>query len=140
MARRPHPMPKLSMSQPLLETRLKRYLLLKNKQRRHFVSYSWLSRILRIPLSAFIGFHNRCNSDFGGMGPVGYEYPKNHKNLARWSRVNALDYAPIRVIGNTWFERQRAREKGLPPPVGHRICVKDRPRVRGVINRVSLHK
>lgn len=129
------------MSQQRLEERLKRYFRLCNRKKRFFRTAVHLARTLRIPLSAFVGFHNRASSDFGGMGPVGDEHPKSRKHLFHWGRRNYFDYARVTIIGDTFMDRKIAKRDGLPEPVGRRVCIKDRPRTRGQINRhLSLHK
>lgn len=128
------------MNQRVLEQKLRRYLMLCNRKKRYFVGYAHLSKILRIPLHAFIGFHDRASSDFGGMGPAGDETPKNKRNLYAWARRNCLDYLPVRVIGCSWFVRKRAKAQGLPTPEGRRVCLTGRQRMRSRISHKSLHK
>jgi hypothetical protein len=122
------------------QQRLARYLHLCNRRKRFFRSAVHLSLTLRVPLVAFVNFHDKCSSDFGGMGPVGDENPKSKTQLFLWGRRNAFDYAPVRVINASWLGRKIAKKRGLPEPKPRRVCVKDRRRVRGQISRASLHR
>lgn len=124
------------MDQKRFQERVYRFLRLRQITSKGFVGGLSLMRHLKLMPRQVLRLHYLCDSSIGGFGPVFRKKPTRHTEHKR-ARYEGFNYFRLKT---DWVETffSKKRHQGRPAP--RRICLMDRPRTRGTIKRIGLHK